>query len=89
MLRHFNYLHKIATTQQKHITIFLIGSMNYVFTLLTSIAYSFDGEEKTLSLMKPAINIWLDFLRTAKEMYPMALDSVDMIDNDVVDLFRK
>ncbi|BCO14345.1 motility associated factor glycosyltransferase family protein [Aeromonas hydrophila] len=89
MLRNFNYLHKIAATQQKHITIFLIGSMNYVFTLLTSIAYSFDGEEKTLSLMKPAINIWLDFLRTTKDMYPMALDSVDMIDNDVVDLFRK
>lgn len=89
MLRHFNYLHKIATTQQMHITIFMIGTMNYVFTLLTSIAYSFDGEEKTLSLITPAINIWLDFLGTAKKMYPMALDSVDMIDNDVVDLFRK
>lgn len=89
MLRHFNYLHQIAATQQKHITIFMIGSMNYVFTLLTSIAYSFDGEKKTLSLIEPAIDIWLDFLRKAKEMYPMALDSVDMIDNDVVNLFKK
>lgn len=89
MLRHFSYLHQIANTRQRHITIFMIGSMNYVFTLLTSIAYSFDGEEKTLSLIKPAINIWLDFLRATKEMYPMALDSVDMVDNHIVDLFRK
>lgn len=48
-----------------------------------------DGEKKTLSLIEPAIDIWLDFLRKAKEMYPMALDSVDMIDNDVVNLFKK
>lgn len=89
MLRHFNYLHEISKTQQMHIAIFMIGSMNYVFTLLSTIAYSFEGEEKTLSLMEPAINMWLDFLRTAKKMYPMALDSVDMIDNNVVDLFRK
>lgn len=89
MLRHFNYLHEISKTQQMHIAIFMIGSMNYVFTLLSTIAYSFEGEEETLSLMAPAINIWLDFLRTAKKMYPMALDSVDMIDNGVVDLFRK
>ncbi|ENO3976680.1 motility associated factor glycosyltransferase family protein [Aeromonas veronii] len=89
MLRHFNYLHKISKTKQMHIAIFMIGSMNYVFTLLSTLAYSFEGEEETLSLMAPAINVWLDFLRTAKKMYPMALDSVDMIDNDVVDLFRK
>ncbi|MCX0438356.1 6-hydroxymethylpterin diphosphokinase MptE-like protein [Aeromonas veronii] len=89
MLRHFNYLQQIAKTKQMHIAIFLIGSMNYGFSLLSSIAYSFDGEEETLSLMHPAINIWLDFLKIAKKMYPMALDSVDMIDNDVVDLFKK
>ncbi|MGL5813383.1 MAG: motility associated factor glycosyltransferase family protein [Aeromonas sp.] len=89
MLLNFSYLNLIAKTQQMHITQFMIGSMNYIFTLLSSILYSFEGEDETLDLMKPAINYWLDFLKTAREMYPMALDSVDMIDNDVVDLFRK
>lgn len=89
MLRHFSYLNLIAKTQQRHITQFMIGSINYIFTLLSSVLYSFEGEEKTLALMTPAINYWLEFLRTTKEMYPKALDSVDMIDNDVVDLFRK
>ena len=63
--------------------------MNYVFTLLSSILYSFEGEEETLALMKPAIELWLEFLAKVREMYPRALDSVDMIDNEVMALFRK
>lgn len=89
MLRHFNYLDQIAKTKQRHITQFMIGSMNYVFTLLSSILYSFEGERENILLMTPAINLWLEFLQKAKKMYPMALDSIDMVDNDVVDLFRK
>ncbi|MCE9849923.1 DUF115 domain-containing protein [Aeromonas allosaccharophila] len=89
MLRNFGYLAQIAATRQQHITQTMIGSMNYVFTLLNSILYSFEGEEKTLTLMKPAISLWLEFLSVMKDMYPKALDSVDMIDNEVMTLFRK
>lgn len=89
MLRNFGYLAQISATRQQHISQTMIGSMNYVFTLLSSILYSFEGEEETLALMKPAIELWLEFLAKAREMYPMALDSVDMIDNEVMALFRK
>lgn len=88
MLKNFSYLSQISITQQKHISQVMIGSMNYVFTMLSSILYSFEGEEKTLVLMKPAISLWLEFLSKAKDMYPRAFDSVDMIDNDVMALFR-
>ncbi|BCR29630.1 hypothetical protein KAM448_27480 [Aeromonas caviae] len=88
MLRNFGYLEQIFATRQQHIARTMIGSMNYVFTLLSSILYSFEGEEETLMLMQPAIGLWLEFLEKAKEMYPQALDSVDMIDNEVMNLFR-
>ncbi|MGY6037516.1 motility associated factor glycosyltransferase family protein [Aeromonas sp. AE23HZ002T15] len=89
MLRNFGYLAQIAATRQQHISQTMVGSMNYVFTLLSSILYSFEGEEETLALMKPAIELWLEFLGKVREMYPKALDSVDMIDNEVMALFRK
>lgn len=89
MLRNFGYLAQISATRQQHISQTMIGSMNYVFTLLSSILYSFEGEEETLVLMKPAIELWLEFLAKVRDMYPRALDSVDMIDNEVMALFRK
>ena len=89
MLRNFGYLAQIAATRQQHISQTMVGSMNYVFTLLSSILYSFEGEEETLVLMQPAIELWLEFLGKVREMYPRALDSVDMIDNEVMALFRK
>ena len=89
MLQHFGYLSQIAKTKQMHIAQFMIGSMNYIFTLLSSILYSTEKEGEALALMKPAIEIWLEFLAKAREMYPRALDSVDMVDNEVMALFRK
>ncbi|WP_368169363.1 motility associated factor glycosyltransferase family protein [Aeromonas sp. R4-3] len=89
MLRNFGYLAQISATRQQHIAQVMIGSMNYVFTLLSSILYSFEGEEETLVLMKPAIELWLEFLAKVRDMYPKALDSVDMNDNELMALFRK
>jgi len=89
MLRNFGYLVQINQTGQPHIAQMMRGSMNYFFTVLSSILYSFEGEEKTLALMKPAIEIWLEFMQKAKEMYPKALDSVDMVDNEMMKLYRK
>ncbi|WP_404838170.1 6-hydroxymethylpterin diphosphokinase MptE-like protein [Aeromonas media] len=89
MLRNFGYLAQISATRQQHISQVMVGSMNYVFTLLSSILYSFEGEKETLVLMKPAIELWLEFLGKVREMYPKALDSVDMNDNELMALFRK
>ncbi|MGL4918140.1 MAG: motility associated factor glycosyltransferase family protein [Aeromonas allosaccharophila] len=90
MLRNFGYLAQIAATKQQHIAQVMIGSMNYVFSLLSTLLYSFEGEEKTLALMEPAIGLWLKFLSKVRDMYPRALDSVDMIDDhQTMDLFKK
>lgn len=90
MLRNFGYLVQIAATKQKHIAQVMIGSMNYVFSVLSTLLYSFEGEEKTLELMEPAIDLWLEFLSKIRDMYPRALDSVDMIDDhQTMDLFKK
>ncbi|TNJ17742.1 hypothetical protein CF111_17630 [Aeromonas sobria] len=90
MLRNFGYLVQIAATKQKHIAQVMIGSMNYVFSVLSTLLYSFAGEEKTLELMEPAIDLWLEFLSKVRDMYPRALDSVDMIDDhQTMDLFKK
>lgn len=89
MLRHFTYVSQIAGTKQRHIAQTIIGSMNYFFTLLSSILYFCEKEERSLVIMRPAIQLWIEFLEKAKKMYPQALDSVDMIDNDVMELFRK
>ncbi|MFM5028069.1 6-hydroxymethylpterin diphosphokinase MptE-like protein [Aeromonas rivipollensis] len=90
MLRNFGYLAQIAATRQQHIAQVMIGSMNYVFSLLSTLLYSFEGEEKTLELMEPAIDLWLEFLSKVRDMYPRALDSVDMIDDhQTMDLFKK
>jgi hypothetical protein len=89
MLRNFGYLSQISATRQKHISQIMIGSMNYVFTILSSILYTFEGEEKTMDLMKPAINLWLDFLAKIRNMYPRAFESVDMVDNEIMSYFRK
>ncbi|HEH9416811.1 TPA: motility associated factor glycosyltransferase family protein [Aeromonas sobria] len=89
MLRNFGYLSQIASTHQKHISQVMIGSMNYIFTMLSSILYSFEGEEETMVMMKPAINLWLEFLEKARDIYPMAIDSVDLVDNEWMKFFRK
>ncbi len=90
MLRNFGYLSQIAATRQQHIAQVMIGSMNYIFSLLSTLLYSFEGEKKTLALMEPAIGLWLEFLSKVRDMYPRALDSVDMIDDhQTMDLFKK
>ncbi|WP_429022948.1 motility associated factor glycosyltransferase family protein [Aeromonas allosaccharophila] len=90
MLRHFSYLAQIDSTRQKHIAQMMVGSMNYFFTLLSSILYSVEAEEAALTVMESAITIWLEFLRTTKDMYPQALDRVDMIDDhEMINLFKK
>lgn len=89
MLRNFGYLSQIVSTRQKHMSQIMFGSMNYVFTILSTILYSFEGEDKTLKIMRPAITLWLEFLEKVKNMYPKALDSVDMVDNEIMSFFRK
>lgn len=67
----------------------LYGSMNHMFAMLSSILYLFNEEEKALAMMKPAIELWLNFLHKAQEIYPNALNSVDTFDDEMVNLYKK
>ncbi|MBS4708849.1 motility associated factor glycosyltransferase family protein [Aeromonas caviae] len=89
MLKHFGYLSQISITKNRIIAQMLYGSMNHMFAMLSSILYLFKEEEKALAMMKPAIEIWLDFMRKAKEMYPNALNSIDTVDDETINLFKK
>ena len=89
MLKHFGYLSQISITKNRIIAQMLYGSMNHMFAMLSSILYLFKEEEKALAMMKPAIEIWLDFMRRAKEMYPNALNSIDTVDDETINLFKK
>ncbi|HHQ4491987.1 TPA: hypothetical protein ACSP2A_004365, partial [Aeromonas hydrophila] len=62
---------------------------NHMFAMLSSILYLFKEEDKALAMMKPAIEIWLDFMRKAQEMYPNALNSIDTVDDETINLFKK
>ncbi|MBL0646012.1 6-hydroxymethylpterin diphosphokinase MptE-like protein [Aeromonas caviae] len=89
MLKHFSYLDQIAETKQRLITQMLSGSMNYMFTLLSATLYSCEEEGKSLHLMKPAVSLWIEFLQKAREMYPNAFDSVDMVYDETINLYKR
>lgn len=89
MLKHFAYLGQIVETRQRLIAQMLSGSMNYIFTLLSATLYSCEEEEDALNLMTPAIGLWIEFLQKARELYPNALDSIDMIDDETINLFKR
>jgi len=75
-------------TKNRIIAQMLYGSMNHMFAMLSSILYLFNEEEKALAMMKPAIELWLNFLHKAQEIYPNALNSVDTFDDEMVNLYK-
>ena len=66
----------------------LVGTLNYAFTLVSVSLYRFEDEDKTLEVIRELSDIVKDYFTTAKNMYPQALDSIDMVDNSIMNLFR-
>ena len=89
MQKQYDYLAVIANSYQRHIYKMLVGTINYAFTLVNVSLYRFDDELETIKLIRELVSIVQDYFRTAKKMYPLALDSVDRVDNSVMELFRK
>ena len=88
MLKQYSYMSEIANSRQRHISKMLVGTLNYIFSLVSTNLYRFEEEKETLDALQQSISIMQDYFKAAKVMYPKALDSVDMVDNSIMNLFR-
>ena len=89
MVRQYGYMGEIANSRQRHISKMLVGTLNYAFSLVSANLYKFEEENKTLIIIRESISIMQDYFRSMKSMYPNALESVDVVDNSIIELFRK
>lgn len=89
MLHQYGYLVQISETMQRHIYKMLVGSMNYVFALVNMMLYRYQNEEENLRIVAQAIEIVVAYLRKTQQVYPHALDGVDLVDNEVISLFKR
>ncbi len=89
MVRQYGYMGEIANSRQRHISKMLVGTLNYAFSLVSANLYKYEEENKTLIIIRESISIMQDYFRAMKSMYPNALESVDVVDNSIIDLFQK
>lgn len=89
MQKHFELLTNISVTRQAHIHRVLVGSINYYFSFINTIMYTFDDENMKEDIVVPAIGIMIDFFEVIKTSYPKALDFIDDMDFIMLDFFRK
>ncbi|WP_429040224.1 motility associated factor glycosyltransferase family protein [Aeromonas media] len=89
MQKHFEYLVYISETRQHHIHRVLVGSINYFFSFINTIMYSFDDDDMDEQVVRPAIEIMIDFFKIMKATYPEALNFIDESDCEIVHLYRK
>ncbi|GAA4496703.1 motility associated factor glycosyltransferase family protein [Pseudaeromonas paramecii] len=88
MQRQFGYLVYLAGTRSQHIYRVLIGTVNYLFALLSTALYLFDDETVTAKMMNELIAIMIEYLEETKVKYPQALVTKDTIDCEIVKLYR-
>ena len=89
MQKQYYYMFIIANSYQRHIHKMLIGTLNYAFSLISVSLYRFESEKETMEVVDELASIVRDYFGEAKKMYPLALDSVDYVDNSVISLFRQ
>ncbi|KWR68434.1 hypothetical protein ATO50_04405 [Aeromonas hydrophila] len=88
MMHHFSYLDAVSQSRQRHIYKVLVGSMNYMYSILNVITYRYENDNETLQALSAAIDVVKDYLCEMKTMYPQATKMTDNIDHQVLDLFR-
>ncbi|WP_457936597.1 motility associated factor glycosyltransferase family protein [Aeromonas veronii] len=89
MQRHYDYLNYFLSTRQSHIHRILVGSINYYFSFITTILYSFNESDAYMKLLNEAKCIVINFMREIKRMYPYALSHVDKNNLEIIGHFRK
>ena len=88
MLHQYGYLIEISETMQRHIYKMLVGSMNYMFALVNMILYRYEDEQKNIAIIVQVVEVVIAYLKKVQQVYPHALDGVDMVDNEVISLFK-
>lgn len=90
MQQQVEYIISLISTPFHHIYRVLIGTMNYVFSILSTIAYRFADEKETMDIVRHGIDVVIDYLEHTKEIYPNAFNHIDMTEDEVLSgLFRK
>ncbi len=89
MQRQYEYMKILADTRQHHIHRVLIGTLNYVFSLVSVLAYRFEDETKTMEFVAKGVKIIQEYLTKTKELYPHALECQDTSDYELLKHFRK
>lgn len=89
MQKHFEYLAYISTTKQHHIYRVLVGSINYFFSFINTVMYSFDDARMNDEVVEPAIAIMVDFFEVMRATYPEALNFIDESECEVIHFYRK
>lgn len=89
MQQQFEYITSLASTPFHHIYRVLVGTMNYVFSIVSTMAYRFADEEETMDIVKNGINIVIDYFEHTKTIYPNAFSQMDMTEDKVLSFFRK
>ncbi|MFQ2808068.1 6-hydroxymethylpterin diphosphokinase MptE-like protein [Aeromonas caviae] len=89
MQKHFEYLIYISETNMAHVYRTLVGSINYYFSFINTIIYTFDDVNMKEDVVIPAIGIMIDFFEVMRISYPKALEFIDDSESEILDLYRR
>lgn len=89
MQRQYEYMRELSKTRQHHIHRVLVGTLNYVFSLVSILAYRFENETETLIFIRKGISVIQEYLEKTKLLYPEALSFIDNNESPSTKFFRK
>ena len=76
MQKQTDYLNSIADSQQRHISFVLSGTLNTIYAMISTSAYSVDDEKTAIEIVKKQVPLITEFFDIMKETYKRGLDYV-------------
>jgi len=76
MQKQTDYLNSIAGSQQRHISCVLSGTINSIYAMISTSAYSVDDETTAIEIVKKQVPLITEFFDVMKETYKRGLDYV-------------
>ena len=76
MQKQTDYLNSIADSQQRHISYVLSGTLNSIYAMISTSAYSVDDEKTAIEIVKKQVPLITEFFDVMKETYKRGLDYV-------------
>ena len=90
MLQHYGYVTGLSNTDMMHVYRMLAGTLNYVFTCISTAAFCLEDESETAILLNKIIDVFVGYIDYMIDTYPHAFDRIDEYDNSsVMELFIK